>query len=210
MGIFRRCFLLIILVIISIQSFSQEKEDNNTFGGWEFFEVYHGFKETNVFTSFYFEHANYQYKRLESWYARLMFGYKLNSWLKTDVAYDFMQEPGYITHRAVADLMGTLKQGNVTVSVRERYIRSWSPEINKQGNVLRSRLKVQYAIPDSRFKPYMAMEVFTWDKWKKTRHYVGSTYTINNTFEIEGYYVYYTFEKEPAEHVLGIGLNIEI
>jgi hypothetical protein len=105
---------------------------------------------------------------------------------------------------------GTLKQGNLSVSLRERYIHSWSPEIGEQGDVLRSRLKTQYSIPNSRFKPYLAVEVFTWDKWKKTRHYVGTTYDINNHFEIEGYYIYYTFDGKPAEHVLGIGLNIEI
>ena len=210
MGIIKKLFFIVSFIFFCVPIFSQEKEEDNTFGGWEFLEVYHDFNETNWFTSFYFEHANYQYKRLESWYARLMFGYKFNNWLKADVAYDFMQEPDFITHRAVADLTGTIKQGNLTVSVRERYIHSWSPEVNEQGNVLRSRLKAQYAILNTRFKPYLAVEVFTWDKWKKTRHYVGSTYSINNHLEIEGYYIYYAFDGKPAEHVLGIGLNIEI
>ena len=207
----RQIFLLVPL-FICIPSFAQDspEEEDNTFGGWEFFEVYHDFKNSGCFTSFYFEHANYQYKRLESWYARLLFGYKFTNWLKANIAYDFMREPGFFTHRAVADVTGTLKQGNLTVSVRERYIHSWSPEVNEQGNVLRSRLKVQYAIPETRFKPYLAIEVFTWDVWKKTRHYVGTTYKINKNFEIEGYYIYYTFASMPAEHVLGIGLNVEI
>lgn len=211
MNLIRKFYILVILFsFLCTTAYAQEKEEDNTFGGWEFLEVYHGFEDSAWFTSFYFEHANYQYKRLESWYARVMFGYKLNKWLKADVAYDFMQEPDYATHRAVADLTATLKQENLTISVRERYIHSWSPEINEQGNVLRSRLKAQYAIPDSRFKPYLAVEVFTWDKWKKTRHYVGSTYSINKYFEIEGYYIYYTFDGKPAEHVIGIGVNIEI
>ena len=189
---------------------AQEQKEDNTFGGWEFFEVNHGFKNSNWYTTFYFEHANYQYERLESWYARLIFGYKITGWLKAGIGYDFMQEPGYITHRAVAEVTGSLKQGDLTISLRERYIHSWSPEMDEQGNVLRSRLKVQYAIPESRLKPFLAMEVFTWDEWKKTRHYVGTTYSINKHFEIEGYYVYYTFADKPAEHVLGIGLNIAI
>lgn len=210
MHIIQKVLCILVFFVVSLPLYSQEKYEDNTFGGWEFLEVYHDFKDSDWFTSFYFEHANYQYKRLESWYARLMFGHKINSWLKADVAYDFMQEPGFITHRAVADVTGTLKQGNLAVSLRERYIHSWSPEIGEQGDVLRSRLKTQYSIPNSRFKPYLAVEVFTWDKWKKTRHYVGTTYNINNHFEIEGYYIYYTFDGKPAEHVLGIGLNIEI
>lgn len=207
-----KTFLFFVCMLFCMPSVAQvnSQETDNTFGGWEFFEVYHSFKNPRYFTSFYFEHANYQYKRLECWFARLSVGYKFNSWLKADVAYDFMQEPGYITHRAVADLIGTLKQGDLTVSVRERYIHSWSPKVDEQGRVVRSRLKVQYAIPDTRFNPYLAVEVFTWNVWKKTRYYLGTTYNINKNFAIEGYYLYYTFAGKPSEHVLGIGLNIEI
>lgn len=199
-----------MLLGLSTSVLAQEAEtENNTFGGWEFVEVYHNFKDSNWFGSIYFEHDNYQYKRLECWYTRLTVGYKITSWLKTDIAYDFMKEPGYITHRGVYDLTATLKQGNLSVSLRERYIHSWSPSISKHSDVLRTRLKAQYSIPNSRFSPYLAVEVFTWDVWKKTRHYVATTFEINDHFEIEGYYLYYTFSGAPAEHVLGIGLNME-
>lgn len=199
-----------LFTLITVTTVAQEKEqEDNTFGGWEFLEISHSFKDSNWFTSLYFEHDNYQYKRLECWYTRLTLGYKINSWLKTDVAYDFMQEPDYVTHRGVYDISVTLKQGNLSVSVRERFVHSWTPAMGKHGNVLRSRLKAQYSIPDSRFSPYLAVEVFTWDVWKKTRHYVATTYTINEHFELEGYYLYYTFAGSPAEHVLGIGLNME-
>ena len=174
-----RKLLLIFTVLFSSFNVASasEKEENNTFGGWEFVEVNYNFKKAPLFATLYFEHDNYQYQRLECWYLRTMFGWKINSWLKADVAYDFMQEPGFVTHRAVADIQGTLKSGNFKVSIRERYIHSWSPEINKRSNVLRSRLKVQYAIPDTKFSPYLAAEVFTWGTtWKKTRHYVACTY----------------------------------
>ena len=210
----KRYIIIVFLIVSTFLSItpglSQEKiAEDNTFGGWEFLDIYHGFPNSNWFASFYYEHANYQYERLECWYARFMIGYKFNPWLKFDIAYDYMQEPDYVTHRSVFDLTATLKQENLTISVRERYMHTWSPKANKQGNVLRSRLKAQYSIPNSRFSPYLAVEVFTWDVWKKTRHYVATTYEINKNFEIEGYYVYYTFAESPAEHVLGIGLNIE-
>ena len=202
--------LISVSLFCAIQTHAQESEaEDNTFGGWEFIELYHSFKDSNWFASIYYEHDNYQYKRLECWYTRLTLGYKLNSWLKTDVAYDYMKEPDYITHRGVYDITATLKQGNLSVSLRERFIHSWSPAISKHSNVLRSRLKAQYSIPESRFSPYLAVEVFTWDVWKKTRHYVATTYEINDNIELEGYYLYYTFAGSPAEHVLGIGLNME-
>lgn len=205
-----KIILMIASLLCSVFALAQENEsEDNTFGGWEFFEISHSFNNSNWFTSLYLEHDNYQYKRLECWYTRLTLGYKINSWLKTDVAYDFMQEPDYVTHRGVYDISATLKQGNLSISVRERFIHSWSPSISKHSNVLRSRIKAQYAIPNSRFSPYLAVEVFTWDVWKKTRHYVATTYKINDHFELEGYYLYYTFANAPAEHVLGVGLNME-
>jgi hypothetical protein len=205
-----RLIIVTFAFVFSLSVAAQESEvDDNSFGGWEFIEVSYLFKNSGWFTSFYFEHDNYQYKRLECWYTRFTLGYKINSWLKTDVAYDFMQEPTHITHRGIYDITATLKQGNLSISLRERFVYSWSPSISKQSNVLRSRIKTQYFIPNSRFSPYLAVELFTWDVWKKTRHYVATTYRINDYLEIEGYYLYYTFATSPAEHVLGIGLNME-
>lgn len=87
---------------------------------------------------------------------------------------------------------------------------SWSPKLDKQSNVLRSRLKVHYAIPNTKFVPYLAVEVFTWGStWKKTRHYVACTYDITKVLQLEWYYLYYAFKDTSAEHILGIGLNFE-
>lgn len=206
----RRLFTASLLLLLSGLYVNAQEIEDNTFGGWEFLEVTYNIKDTPLFSSLYFEHDNYQYQRLECWYLRAMFGWNITKFLKADVAYDFMQEPGYITHRAVFDLQGSLKQGNLKVSVRERYIHTWSPEIGKQSDVLRSRLKVQYAIPGTRFSPYLAAEVFTWGTtWKKTRHYVACTYDFTDFMQLEWYYIYYTFKGLPAEHVLGIGLNFE-
>ena len=182
--------------------------DDNTFGGWEFIEVNHDFGKSPFFGSFYFEHDNFQYQRLECWYTRTTLGVKILPWLKADVAYDFLKEPTNHTHKLLLDLTGTLKQGNLKVSIRERYVHSWTPALGTQGNVLRSRLKVQYAVPGSHFSPYLAMEVFTWGvTWKKTRHYVACNYDISEKVQLEAYYMYYAFNGVPAEHVIGLGVN---
>lgn len=204
-----RLLLAALILTAGAISLSAQENEDNTFGGWEFFEIYHSFRNSNWFASFYFEHDNFQYKRLDACYTRTTVGYKFTGWLKADVAYDFMIEPDGMTHRAIIDLIGTLKEGNLTVSLRERCLHKWVMSSGRQGNELRSRLKAQYAIPESRFKPYLAIEVFTWEKWMKTRHYAGTAVTLNGHFEIEGYYMYYTFSDKPAQHVLGIGLNME-
>ena len=99
--------------------------------------------------------------------------------------------------------------GKVSLSALGRqYVHSWTPSAGKRGSVLRSRLKVQYDIPESRFSPYLAIETFTWDTWQKTRHYVACNYNINKTFQLETYYLYYSIKNAPAEHIIGLGLNI--
>ncbi len=206
----RLLLVFLPVVFLSAPAVAQESEDN-TFGGWEFFEVNHDFRNSPVFATFYYEHDNYQYKRLECWYTRTTLGVKILPWLKFDVAYDFIREPAWLTHKAVADLTASLKQGGLKVSVRERYQHGWTPETGDQSDVLRSRLKVQYSIPGSRFSPYLAAEVFTWgDQWKKTRHYVACDYDISDAVQFEAYYLYYAFNGIPAEHVLGIGFNFNI
>lgn len=198
------------LILLSLPSGAQEAEDN-TFGGWEFLEVNHDFGKSPFFGSFYFEHDNYQYRRLECWYTRTTLGVKLLPWLKADVAYDYLQEPSWVTHKAVADLTASLKEGGLKVSIRERYMHSWTPATGGEGDILRSRLKVRYSIPESRFSPYLAVEVFTWgDHWYKTRHYVACDYNISKVFQLEAYYLYYAFNGIPAEHVIGLGINLYI
>ena len=201
---------VVSLYLASVPAEAQEGEDN-TFGGWEFLEVNHDFGKSPFFATFYFEHDNYQYSRLECWYTRTTLGVKILPWLKADVAYDFIREPSFLTHKAVADLTATLKQGGLKVSIRERYQHGWTPEIGEESDVLRSRLKVQYSIPGSKFSPYLAAEVFTWgDKWKKTRHYVACDYDISKAVQFEAYYLYYAFNGVPAEHVIGLVININI
>ena len=204
----RTILLLVCLFPLCLRA--QGAEDN-TFGGWEFIEVNHDFGKSPFFGTFYFEHDNYQYRRLECWYTRTTLGVKVLPWLKADVAYDFLQEPSFQTHKLNLDLTGTLKSGNLKVAVRERYVHSWTPALGEEGNVLRSRLKVQYAIPESRWSPYLAVEVFTWgDSWKKTRHYVACNYDFSDKVQFEAYYLYYAFNGVPAEHVIGIGLNFNL
>lgn len=185
-----------------------QAQENDRFGGWEFFEVNHEFGNGPFFAKFYFEFDNYGFNRMECWYTRTSFGLKLFPWLKANLAYDYLRYPSFTTHKAVFDVIGTLKQGGLTVSIRERYMHDWTPSLGTQGDVLRSRLKVQYSIPETRFSPYLAVEVFTWgDVWKKTRHYVACDYDLSKSVQLEAYYLYYAFNGLPAEHIIGTGVN---
>ena len=203
----KKIFLSIwLLITIFFIANAQEKADN-TFGGWFFTEVNHDFKN-GMYVTGYFEHDNYQFKRMECFYFRISTGYNILPWLKFGVTYLPLCEPGnkWLQFGEV-DLVGTLKSGNFKVSIRERYRHGFSNGTDE----LRSRLKVAYSIPESRFGIYIAPEVFTWGlEWKKARHYVAGTFNVTDNIQLETYYMYYAFRNEAAEHVIGFGINFDL
>lgn len=194
-----------LLSMLPLCSLAQQADDNS-FGGWFFAQLSHDL-QNGMCLSAYLEHDNYQFQRLEKVFMRFSVGYKPCPWLKTCVNYVPSYQPEGISHCGEVDVVGTLRSGDLKVSIRERYRHGFSDN----SHVLRSRLKVEYDIPDSPFGLYLAPEVFTWgNEWKKTRHYCACTYDLNPTVQLEAYYLYYTFKNSPAENVIGIGVNLGI
>ncbi|MCQ2066231.1 MAG: DUF2490 domain-containing protein [Bacteroidaceae bacterium] len=200
--------LMLLAAIALAGTLSAQESEDNTFGGWFFTEINHTFSN-GMYVTEYIEHDNYQYSRLECVYSRTTIGTKVLPWLKVGVSYVPVLNPGNEwKHYMETDVIGTLKSGDFKVSIRERYRHGFT---GKATDELRSRLKVAYSIPDTKFGIYLAPEVFTWkDEWKKTRHYVACTYDVTEHIQVEGYYLYYAFRTEDAEHVIGLGLNIDL
>lgn len=198
--------LTVLTAFVTESSFAADSEDN-TFGGWMFTEINHDFKN-GMYVTEYLEHDNYQFSRMECWYSRTTIGVKVLPWLKVDASYVPVREPGEWKHYMETDLIGSLSSGDFKVSIRERYRHGFTGHAT---NELRSRLKVAYSVPGTNFGVYLAPEVFTWgDEWKKTRHYVAGTYDINDWMQLECYYLYYAFRNDPAEHIIGLGLNFDL
>lgn len=203
-----KTLLILIISFFSLNTgLAQETEEDNSFGGWLFTEINHDFKKGFYLTG-YFEHDNYHFNRLECNYFRLSAGYKIRPWLKFGINYVPVCEPGKgWLHYGEIDLVGKLKSGDLAVSLRERYRHGFSDNKNE----LRSRLKVAYSIPKSKFGIYLAPEVFTCGfEWKKTRHYAGFTYNFTKWLQAEVYYMYYAFKDNSPEHVIGFGLNFDL
>ena len=208
----RRRFLLCTLVLLSLSICvdAQQTDEDNSFGGWHFVEVDHKFGDSKWTGMLYFEHENFQYQRLDSWYIRPGIRYNVLPWLKLGVSYDYLKVPSTYGHRAVFDVIGTLKEGNLSAALRFRYLHTWKPELGSEDNELRTRLIVSYKIPETRFMPYVAVEIFTWGgEWRKSRHYVACTYDITNFMQLEGFYML-TFRSKDPEHILGLGLNFTL
>lgn len=207
--IFMRHLLFFILFIASIVPLSAQEKDDSTFSGVEEIEMEHPFDNAKWSATIKFKHENYQYQSTKSWYVRAMAGYELSDWMKVKAGYDYIVEPDRTANRVNLEATGSLEEGNLSVSLRERYQYKWYANSTKSKNVLRTRLKAQYDIPDSRFSPYLAMEVYYWDGWDKTKHIAGTTFSLNKHLELDAYYMYYLYSDKPAQHILGVGLNVE-
>lgn len=188
---------------------AQSAVEERYLGSWMFMEVHHDIAN-RAYLTVYMENDVYQFRSLNCRYARFSAGYNFLPWLKTGVNYVPVSEPDRWRHYLEGDLMGILKSGDFKVSLRERYRYRLTGEGTHE---LRSRLKLAYDIPESKLSPYIAIELFTCylgDRWKKTRHYLACTRDITNYMQLEWYYLYYTFNGLPPEHILGLGLNFEL
>lgn len=202
--------VLVVVFFVLTGLVCRAQEEDSCLGMWADVQVNHSFSE-NWYGSVRAEYRGTDnLKSTAFWFIRPIVGYKFTPWLKFDVGYDYFKKPTSLNHRALFSLTGTLKQGGLSVSVRERYIYSYNQEAGTSTNVLRSQLKAAYKVPDSMFKPYMAVELFTWAKWQKTWHFVGTQIDFNSHHGLDLFYVYATFDGKPAEHVIGIGYNLTI
>lgn len=153
-----------------------------------------------------------EHRTQDCWFARPIVGYKFTPWLKGDVAYEFRQKYSHdLKQRGLLSLTGTLKSGNFSVSVRERYVLEFSkkdgaPAFGSGKSVLRSMLMSKYNIPDSIFSPYLSAETFTWKSWDKARFNAGALIRVNERSTFDVFYMYTIFASQPAasQHTLGI------
>ena len=204
-----KVLLLAMMLFSSLLGYARQ-EDDNSFGGWHFVEIDHKFGNSKVTGMLYFEHENYQYKRLDCWYLRPGIRFSVLPWLKLGLSYDYLKVPDTYGHRIVPEVTGTLKEGRLSASLRFRYLHTWKPELHTEDNELRTRLLVSYKIPDLKLMPYVATEIFTRGNiWRKSRHYAACTYDVTNYMQAETFYML-TFSDKDPQHILGFGLNFTI
>ncbi len=93
-------------------------------------------------------------------------------------------------------------------SLGEGYYKFGDDSYFTLGHILRSKLTVSYTTERGIWKPYLAVEVFSWDCWKKTRYYLGSDFKLGEHSTFTPFYMYYTFAgKSYGQHTLGLGLQ---
>lgn len=142
---------------------------------------------------------------------------------------DIIPEYWLMRHRFNVAMTGKWSIGRFDFSLRERWQYTYRPEqeaakydgddhqqkdneiIKGKGkNNLRSRLKVEYDIPKSKFTPYLSCELthnlHHGFYYEKTRCILGSEYKLNKKHVFDVYALYQTVtdgEDEPNRWVIG-------
>ena len=135
-------------------------------------------------------------------------------------------------HRAYASLTASFKLQRVTFSLRERYRLTYRPKHtttrydfdnewwedtdvkSKFKHVLRSRAKVDWKIPASKFTPWASFELFnslSLDKW---RLQAGVDYNLRKKHSFELFYRYQNMcgdgdDNETNSHYIGVGYKFK-
>lgn len=156
------------------------------------------------------EHRSFEkMSATECWFLMASGGYRFTPWLTSDLSYEFWEIGGKPYHKAIVCATGTIKQGNLSAALREKYELCMSSH-SAANSTLRSRLKVQYAVPKSIFKPYIMAEIFNWESWKRSLYYVGTELAVSKRSSFDLFYMYHLQASGPSIHTLGVGYYLSL
>ena len=211
---------LLALLFAALLSFTARAQETDDYGYWTDIQINKAWKDASGSGGPYVGlRGEYRTKeRMQAtdiWFIRPTVGYRFNSWLRSDVSYDWCHAASGLQHKFLFGTTGTLKQGQLSVSLREMYVRILTTGAEGSAgvwsNLLRSKLNVQYTFPGSDLKPYLAIEMFTWTEWMNTRHFVGMAAPLGSRCSVDVFYLYLlTAGSTPARHIAGLGLTFDL
>lgn len=150
--------------------------------------------------------SNNQFSSTEAMFLVAGGGYKFTPWLKADMSYEYWNiNLTTDIHKLVLCSTGTLARDGLSVALREKLELAYNPLVGTVSPTLRSRLRAQYAIPDHKLTPYIMSEIFTWNDWIRSLHYVGAEVPITPHHIIDVFYMFHLPAGAEPVHLLGLG-----
>ncbi len=206
----RRFFFCAAALLLSVFAASAQEAVKDDAGAWINIQVNGAFGKAYTFARL--EHrSNETFSNTECWFAVAGGGYSLTKWLKADANYEFWHlGEGNIRHKAVVSTTGSINRSGLSAQVREKLELAYNPANGQWAPTLRSRLRTQYAIPNSAFRPYCMAEIFNWDSWQRSLYYAGTEITLNKSLFLDVFYLYHLPAIGRPVHTLGFGLYINI
>ncbi len=174
-------------------------------GAWLTLQVNKSWQKPYAFVRL--EHrSNNRFGSTEAIFTSIGGGYRFAPWLNADLSYEYWHiSPQVKFHKAVLSCTGTLAGEGLSVSVKEKLEFAVNPLDRAASFTLRSRLRAQYSIPGSIFRPYAMAEIFNWSSWIRSLYYAGTELTIGSHHCIDLFYLYHLPNGGQPVHVLGAG-----
>lgn len=144
---------------------------------------------------------------------RPVVGYNPLPWLRLQFQVDFLYTfyAGFYL-RYIPDLTFHWKASDFRFSLRNRIQLSHHIKSGKFSPIVRSRFKTDYLIPQSPVSLHIAAEPYWFDRFIKTRYYVGADFKINGNLSVTTDYVryqHYDIDK-PHQNVVSLALYVRL
>ena len=211
----RKSLILIALISFGLSAYSQK----NDFGIWYNVAVEHNLVKNLELdlsaTMRTFKNAS----KIEEAFLEAGLTYKFNAYFSAGASYRITEnieddDAFHLRHKWFVDMKGTLPAGDLTVTARVRFQRRYKTYFEDEEDKIpdshvRTRLKVQYDIPNFKFNPYVSAELFlpafaeaekTVDKY---RLIIGLDYSIAKRHTVE---VGYIFQRDYLPKLSDISL----
>ena len=147
-----------------------------------------------------------KFSSTEAFFLSVGGGYRFVKWLNTDLSYEYWSiNPSLNFHKAVFSATGTLTRGDLSLSVKEKLEFAVNQKNSVTSFTLRSRLRAQYNIPETIFRPYLMSEIFNWSSWIRSLYYAGTELAIGKHHCIDLFYMYHLPNGSQPVHILGAG-----
>ena len=209
----KRIIVTLLAVIAVLTAKTANAQTTSDLGTWSSVQLVKSFGAPYAMARL--EHRSYDnIQGTECWFAMAGGGYNFNSWLKGDLSYEYWQIPaagGITQHKAVLCLTETLKREGLALALREKYELAYNPDAESFSNTLRTRIRGQYRVPESRWTPYLMYEFFSsfdTGKWVRSLHYAGTEISLGKGHGLDFFYMFHLYDKgglSAACHLLGIG-----
>ena len=181
-------------------------QDRDDFGIWSSVDVAGRFSP-KWDGGMYFEHRSKSMtKELDCALIMPYVSYKPWKFLKFGLASEYVDcgDVKQLTLRPSATF--SLSSGPLGFSFRALPIYEYTFQTSSGAWTMRSRAKMTYNIESIRLTPYVSIEVFTADHWKKTRNFLGAQWSFGKHSAVDLYYMYYIMAGMRSQrHILGLG-----
>ena len=140
-------------------------------------------------------------------------GYNPLPWLRFQLQVDFLYSfySGFYL-RYIPDMTFHWKASDFRFSLRNRVQVSHQVKTGKISPAVRNRFKVDYLIPNSPVTVHIAAEPYWFDRFIKTRYYLGADFKINGNLSLTADYIRYQHYDmgKPHQNVVSLAVYVRL